>query len=120
MSSGRKSISTYYSKVAPKTILTCTIFCSRQIALGKHRHDFVMRGLVATRHHSVCSRTISHEENEGPASALTKPEPRLLRSTCAGTDPAAVRRVELRRPDARPCDGKSTGLFPGHTATFRS
>src|SRR3954463_12262893 len=118
MSSSRKSISTYYSKVAPKTILTYTIFCSRQICTRKHRHDFVMHRLVAAPSQR-CSQSNTGRVKNSLGSGKARTEV-ALRSTCAGTDPVAVRRVELRRPDARPCDGKSAGLFPGHTATFRS
>src|ERR1700730_13935790 len=51
MSSGRKSINTYYAKAAPKTILTCALFLiaavSWQRAGTAHRGDLVMRDFAA-------------------------------------------------------------------------
>jgi hypothetical protein len=82
MSSGRKSINTYYAKAAPKTILTCALFLiaavSWQRAVTAHRGDLVMRDFAAA------------------SGAFT----------CAGIGRAAVHHAGLRRPAARPCDGR--------------
>src|SRR5271155_1228110 len=52
MSSGRKSISLYYSKVAPQTILRCAIFWPWPNGVGSRavrRHDPVMRSKLRRR-----------------------------------------------------------------------
>ena len=50
MSSGRKSISTYYAKAVAKTILTCAFFRFQPIRglqpVTAHGHDFAMRDFL--------------------------------------------------------------------------
>src|SRR3984893_6165448 len=101
MSSGRKSINTYYAKAAPKTILTCALFLiaavSWQRAGTAHRGDLVMRDFAAAAGclpapELAARRCTTRASAARPLVLVTEDEPALLQ---------IIRRHLDRHPIAR-------------------
>jgi hypothetical protein len=100
MSSSRKSIKSYYSKAGPKTILTCTNFARARFeacwVVEVYSHDRVN---AASGDENALTEVYGHGSDCIETMAVLWP-------TCGGIGHAAERHAEVRRLDARPCDGK--------------